>query len=266
MNRAEGGPDRPPIVRRGEVESTQVEAFRLAAEGASDRTVVIAEYQRAGRGRRGRAWEAEPSLGLLASVVIRPRGPAAVWPLLSLATSVAVAETLAGVAGLAARLKWPNDVLVGGRKIAGILLESRPGAGAGGAAPGGAPPGHEAADLAGPVIVAGIGINVGQRAFPRALAEQATSVWLETGRDVEREALLSALLEAFDHWRARLEAEGFGPVRARWLALADTIGRMVTVDGLVGWALDLDVDGALLVRDGAALHRVRAGEVHAAGR
>lgn len=264
------------IVRLGAVESTQAEAFRLAAEGAPDRTVVIADYQSAGRGRRGRVWEAEPGAGLLASIVVRPVGPAAAWPLLSLVTSVAVAETLARLAGLTARLKWPNDVLVGGRKIAGILLESRSGpeavlgterlSGRVGATPGQTQPTHSGSGLTAPVIIIGVGINVSQRAFPRALADQATSIWLESGGGVDRDALLAGLLGDFDAWRGRLEREGFGPVRERWLARAETIGRMVTVDGLAGLALDLDAEGALLVRAGTALHRVRAGEVHAAGR
>jgi BirA family biotin operon repressor/biotin-[acetyl-CoA-carboxylase] ligase len=116
------------------------------------------------------------------------------------------------------------------------------------------------------VIIIGVGINVSQRAFPRALADQATSIWLESGGVVDRDALLAGLLGEFDAWRGRLEREGFGPVRERWLARAETIGRMVTVDGLAGLALDLDAEGALLVRAGTALHRVRAGEVHAAGR
>ena len=143
--------------------------------------------------------------------------------------------------GVDARLKWPNDVLVADRKIAGILLESRVGA-----------------DL---VTIIGIGVNLGQREFPPDLAATATSVALETGRAPSREAVLTALLEEFDVWRARLEGEGFAPVREGWLRLNDTLGRQVTVDAITGIAADLDTDGALLIDVGGSIKRVVAGAV-----
>src|SRR5262249_59989668 len=143
------------------------------------------------------------------------------------------------------RLKWPNDVLVGGRKIAGILLESR----------------SMASASAEPILVIGVGINLGQREFPLGLAGRATSVALETGHPVDRDTLLAALLEEFDTWRARLEGEGFGAVRERWKSLSDTIGRHVTVDGISGTATDLDGDGGLLIDAGNGVRRVIAGEI-----
>ena len=237
------------IVHLPRVDSTQSTIFDLAAQGAADRTVVVADYQAAGRGRRGRAWDAPPGTSLLMSILVRPRGTPDRWGGYSLASALTVADALARVAGLSTRLKWPNDVLVGGRKIAGILLESRTPAAGPGAAGGAA------------VIAVGIGVNLGQRAFPAALAARATSVVLETGRAVERDAALSAVLEAFDGWRAQLEQDGLAPIRARWLALADTIGRRVSVDGVTGVAIDLDVDGALVLQDGEHRHRVVAGEV-----
>jgi BirA family transcriptional regulator, biotin operon repressor / biotin---[acetyl-CoA-carboxylase] ligase len=231
----------PALVRLGRVESTQAVAFALAAEGAADRTVVVADAQTAGRGRRGRTWHDEPGASLLMSVILRPRLDPVRLPTLSLAAGVAVVEALERVTGLAARLKWPNDVLVGGRKLAGILLESRLNAA--------------------PLVVLGIGINLAQRSFPSDLADRATSVRLATGRDVEPDALLTALLEALDTWRARLETEGWAPVRERWRTVADTLGRRVTVDGVTGLALDVDEDGALIVADGDQRRRVVAGEV-----
>ena len=234
-------PSAPHVVRLGAVASTQAVAFALAAEGALDRTVVVAEHQTAGRGRRGRAWADAPGASLLASIVVRPRLAQALLPTVSLTTAVAVAEALAATTGLAPRLKWPNDILVGGRKIAGILVESRL---------------HPA-----PLLVVGVGVNLGQTAFPPPLEARATSVRRETGRSVERDAVLGAVLAAFDAWRARLEREGFAPVRERWLALTDTVGRRVTVDGLEGAAVGLDADGALLVDDGATVRRVTAGEL-----
>jgi BirA family transcriptional regulator, biotin operon repressor / biotin---[acetyl-CoA-carboxylase] ligase len=239
------------IVHLPRVDSTQGTIFDLAAQGAADRTVVVADYQAAGRGRRGRAWDAPAGTGLLTSVLVRPRSAREHWGGYSLVSALAVTDALARVAGLGARLKWPNDVLVGGRKIAGILLESRMPAGVSDTGPSG---------TAG-VIAVGIGVNLRQRAFPAGLAARATSVWLETGHDVERDAMLTATLEAFDRWRAQLEHDGLAPIRARWLAVADTIGRRVSVDGITGVAVDLDVDGALLLQDGERRHRVVAGEV-----
>ena len=232
------------LVHLERVDSTQTTAFALAADGAEDRTVVVADYQASGRGRRGRTWEAAPGQSLLCTIVVRPRLAPAQWPAYSLVAAVAVAETLARTAALAARLKWPNDVLIAGRKIAGILLESR-----------------VIGDSSAAVIAIGIGINLAQRAFPAALAARATSIVIESGRTVARDTMLAVLLEAFDAWRARLESEGMAPVRARWLTLAETIGRRVSIDGVSGVAVDLDLDGALVLEDAGRRHRVVAGEV-----
>jgi BirA family biotin operon repressor/biotin-[acetyl-CoA-carboxylase] ligase len=237
----------PPVVRLGRVDSTQAVAFALAADGAADGTVVVADSQTAGRGRRGRRWVDEPGASLLVSIVLRPRLEPARLPGLSLAAGVAVAEALTRAAGLSPRLKWPNDVLVGGRKIAGILLESRAsGVGEGGRV----------------TVVLGIGINLAQRLFPVELGQRATSVWLASGRGVDREVLLAALLDAVGEWRRRLEYRGFAAVRTRWRELSDTLGRSVTVDGVSGVAVDVDVDGALVVNDAEGRrHRVVAGDV-----
>lgn len=232
------------VVQLERVDSTQTIAFGLAADGAADGTVIVADYQASGRGRRGRTWEAAPGQSLLSTILVRSRLPVAQSPAYSLVAAVAVAETLARTAALAARLKWPNDVLIAGRKIAGILLESR-----------------IVGDASAAVVAVGIGINLAQRAFPAALAARATSVAIETGRVIARDTVLSALLQAFDEWRGRLEGEGMSPVRARWLALADTIGRRVSIDGVTGVAVDLDLDGALVLEDAGRRHRVMAGEV-----
>jgi BirA family biotin operon repressor/biotin-[acetyl-CoA-carboxylase] ligase len=231
-----------PIVRFPTVESTQAVAFELAAAGAADRTVVVADHQSAGRGRRGRTWDDAPGTSLLASILVRPGAPPARWPLFSLLAAVAVAEAVRRSTGVEARLKWPNDVLAGGRKLAGILLEGRGGP-------------------ADPVLVVGVGINLAQREFAPAFDGHATSIARETGVAPDRDEVLATLLEEFDAWRARLEGDGAEPVRARWLALADTIGRRVTVDGLSGLAVGLDADGALLLEDAGAVRRVVAGEL-----
>jgi BirA family transcriptional regulator, biotin operon repressor / biotin---[acetyl-CoA-carboxylase] ligase len=235
------------IVRLGIVDSTQSVAFALAERGAPDRTAVVADAQSAGRGRRGRTWQAPAGTSLLVSILVRPRLAQPLLPTLSPTTAVAAAEALRRVTGLEARVKWPNDVLVGGRKIAGILLESRTSPSAGLTAPA--------------TVVIGLGVNLGQREFPPELAARATSVALEGGRVPDRETMLVALLEAFDAWRARLEGEGFEPVRDRWRRLSDTLGRRVTIDAVSGVAVDLDTDGALLIDVAGRLTRVTAGEI-----
>jgi BirA family biotin operon repressor/biotin-[acetyl-CoA-carboxylase] ligase len=223
----------------GSVGSTQSVAFDLAEQGAPDGTVVVAEHQTAGRGRRGARWEDEPGASLLLSIVLRPQLPPARLPLLSYAAAVAVAEALTAMTAVVPRLKWPNDVLVGGRKIAGILLESRLNAT--------------------PTVVLGIGVNLGQRRFPPGLAEGATSVAIETGAAVDRQALLAVLLDRFAVWRARLETDGFEVLRRDWIALSETIGRAVSVDGARGVAVDLDREGALVLDTGEGRRRVLAG-------
>lgn len=253
---SEKGRGAPEIVRLGVVDSTQTVAFALAAEGAPDRTVVVADHQSRGRGRRARSWYDEPGASLLLSILVRPRLAFPLLPTLSLATGVAVAETLARSAGLAARLKWPNDVLVSGRKIAGVLLESR----IDGAEPPSVAPSDVGAERPATVAV-GVGINVAQTRFPPELEDTATSVARERGRPVDRDTLLATLLEAFDAWRGRLEAAGFEPVRQRWLELADTLGRRVILGGVTATAVGLDVDGALLVSDGRVVHRMVSAEV-----
>jgi len=229
------------IIRLTRVDSTQRVAFELAERGAADGTVVVADTQTAGRGRRGRVWQDEPGDSLLTSVIVRSQLRVVDLPKLSLAAALAVAEAIEATTGLRARLKWPNDVLVNGRKLAGILLESR--------------------IVAEPVVVAGIGINLRQRSFPEELAQTATSVGLEAGRAVGRDELLEAVLAAFDRWRTRLERDGFAPLRERWLALADTIGRAVTVGEHAGVAVDLAADGALVLQEAQGVRHVVAGEV-----
>jgi BirA family transcriptional regulator, biotin operon repressor / biotin---[acetyl-CoA-carboxylase] ligase len=176
------------------------------------------------------------------SVVMRPRLAVAEWPTLSLAAAVAVASALRRVAGIEARVKWPNDVLVCGRKLAGILLESRVGPHA-------------------PTVVVGIGINVAQRVFPPVLADRATSLALEANALPGRAQVLDAVLDELHRWRAVLEADGFTPVRERWLALADGLRERVTVDGVTGVVVDIDGDGALVLDADGVRHRVIAGEV-----
>lgn len=226
---------RAPVIRLHSVDSTQNYAAQLAADGAVDGTVVVAQTQTAGRGRKGRIWRDVPGESLLLSVILRTSLATARRSMLSLAAAVAVTEALREAGGVDVRLKWPNDVHVDERKVAGILLECR-----------------------GEVVLLGVGINVVQRDFDPDL--RATSIALEGG-NTDRDALLAAVRAAVARWSEHVERGGFDALRARWTALATTPGRRVTVDGVTGTALGLDDDGALLVAQEGATVRVLAGDV-----
>lgn len=211
-------------------DSTNTRARELAGAGAPHGTVVTAAEQTAGRGRQGRTWSAPAGRALLCSVIVRdpPR-------LLPLVAGVAVAE----VAGPMAQLKWPNDVLVEGRKVAGILVEGRPQE-------------HWA--------VVGVGLNVALRDvdFPDELRERATSLGLGPGAI---EPTLRTLLAALDRWLAAAPEEVLDAVRAR-----DALrGREIRWAGGQGMADGIDDDGRLLVLTEAGPRALDAGEVHLGG-
>lgn len=236
-----------PLYAFDEVDSTQETLRALARAGAGEGTVVVAEHQRRGRGRRGRSWTDRPGESLLFSVLLTPSLAARDVPQLSLLTAVAVAEAVERQTDVRPAIKWPNDLLLGGRKFVGLLPE---------------------AELEGTAVVRvmlGIGVNVDQREFPPELAG-ATSLALEAGRPIDRRPLLAAVLERLEHWYTTLPARGFGPVHREWRRRAVTLGRHVVVGGTAGLALGIDTDGALLLRDAAQrVVRVTAGEVQEVG-
>jgi BirA family biotin operon repressor/biotin-[acetyl-CoA-carboxylase] ligase len=242
------------VIALGEVTSTQTELGRLAAAGAPEGTVITAEHQTAGRGRRGRAWWDRPGASLLFSLLLRPRLPAARAPLLSPLAAVALAEVVAALTGAEAAIRWPNDVLLGEAKLAGILAEA-------------------AIDGRGQLrhVLLGIGINLDQTEFPPELGQPATSLRLATGTRPARGDLLDELLAALERWYTRLQAGEVEPLRRAWLARARLGGVVRLADGRRGTAAGLDEDGALLIElEGGGRARVVAGEPgegpHAAAR
>ena len=214
-----------------EVASTQSVLAALASEGAPEGTVVTARHQTGGRGRQGRRWWDAPGESLLLSALLRPPIPPARVPELSLVSGLAVTDALDAGAGVRGRIRWPNDVLIGGRKVCGILAEAM----------------SVAAGRVGHVIL-GIGLNVNQAAFPRELADRATSLRVATGRAHEPDRLLAAVLDALDRRYGEWLAGGFAGLRAEWRRRASTIGeRVLMPDGRLGVAVDVSEDGALLV-------------------
>lgn len=236
------------IHRLDVVDSTQSMLAQLAREGAPDGTVITARHQTGGRGRRGRAWWDAPGESLLLSVLLRPAVPAGHVSQLSLVAALAVTDALASAAAVMGRIRWPNDVLVDGSKICGILPDAVCGT-----------------DGRVEHAIVGIGINLDQRSFPPGLAGQATSLRLLTGRahDPARveAAVLTALGVRYDAWLSG----GFGALRDAWRNRSSTIGTRVGLpDGGDGVAVDVDGDGALLVDvGGGALTRVMSGPVAA---
>jgi BirA family biotin operon repressor/biotin-[acetyl-CoA-carboxylase] ligase len=230
--------------------STNAEAAAWAADGAPEGALVLAEHQQAGRGRLGRTWAAAPGLNLTQSLVLRPSLNAERLGLLPLAAGLAVAEAVERAAGVPARVKWPNDVLIGGRKACGLLAEAAHGKGQGGA------------------VILGIGLNVNQQAFPPELSGRATSVALEAGRPIDRATLLAALLAALESRYDTLHAGGADALIRGFEERMDGLGRAVTVrspnttrpdiDGLIRGVAP---DGALRLETSDGERRLYAGEV-----
>lgn len=232
----------------GAIDSTSLEAKRLAAAGAPAGTLVVAVSQSAGRGRQGRVWQSPPG-NLYASLVLRPDGPAARATQLSFVTALALADTVAVLLppGAGISLKWPNDVLVGGRKISGILLEAGPDGGRG------------------RWIVAGAGLNIASH--PDIAGRAATSLAAEGAAGVTVAAALEAFAAHFLEWLDEWEANGFDPVRTAWKRRAHGVGDPLEVrlpgETLHGRFTDLDRDGALVIdMDGGERRRITGGEVY----
>lgn len=241
------------------LDSTSNVARALAEAGAPEGTTVVADQQTQGRGRQGRSWFSPPGASLYMSVILRPPVPPAQAPLLTLACAVAVVDALrpcfdeghvlkpedprpssaASSAEVPARpwptVKWPNDILVGRRKICGILTEMASG--------------RNGVDW----VVVGIGVNVNLEAsaLPPDLASLASSLRIETGRTHDRAALCAAILAGLERESARLYVEGAPPMLRAWRARAGHLGKPVRYrqhDSLVeGTALDVDESGGLIV-------------------
>src|SRR5437763_459105 len=232
----DGAPSLPQgflLHRFDTVGSTNDEARRLARDGAPEGTLVWAAAQSAGRGRRGHLWQSPPG-NLYLSLVMRPEGPAARAPQLGFVAALALGEALDQLAGphLQLRFKWPNDVLINGGKLAGILLESEMAAAGG-------------LDF----VIIGIGVNL--VSAPRDLEYPATSLAAQGVSGVTPAALLAAFAPHFALWAERWDREGFAPVRAAWLRRASGVGQAIRVRlaklTLARGCLDLDHAAAALL-------------------
>ncbi len=212
--------------------STMDAAFQLGVEGIDEGTVVCAESQTKGKGRLGRSWVSPKGKGIYMSVVLRPSLMPADLTQLTLLCAVAVCEAVGGFCGVPAKIKWPNDILVHNKKLAGILTES-----------------SAEMDRVRFVVV-GIGVNV--NAPLSQMPEHSTSIKNETGKRASRVVLMQEILRSLERWYIILGAQGFVPVITRWKELSSTLGRHVRLvdpsGDVEGRAVDLDEYGGLIIQ------------------
>lgn len=238
------------IIHRESVGSTNDEARALAAAGAPEGTVVVAEEQTGGKGRLGRRWESPRGTGVWLSVILKPPLPPAEVSPLTLVAAVAVAEAIERATGLRPGIKWPNDVLVNGRKVCGILTELS----------------AEVERINHVILGIGINVNLGSTDLPEEVRGSASSLAAEAGAPVSRARLAGELLSRLDYWYRVFLRQGFDPAREVWKRYSVTLGRPVTATGrtsrIEGTAVDVDASGALVIETPeGSRQRVLAGEV-----
>jgi BirA family transcriptional regulator, biotin operon repressor / biotin---[acetyl-CoA-carboxylase] ligase len=220
-----------------QTDSTNLQAKAMAAAGAPEGTLIIAEEQTAGRGRRGRTWFSPPGAGIYMSLIIRPAILPQEAPRFALLAVAAVAAAVRETTFLTPRIKWPNDILLNGRKLGGILTEVS----------------MEMDKVEYLIIGLGLNVSLAREAFPPELRETGTSIRAELGRSLHRLPLVRGILESLERTYEEYQTHGFASIRKRWQDFTDMIGRTVTVDTLgrrlTGEVMDFDEDGYLVVRE-----------------
>ncbi len=232
------------------VDSTNAVAMRLGESGEPHGTIVVAEEQTAGRGRAGRSWVSEKSAGIYCSILLRPPIPPAYAPLLTLVAGLAARDATAEDLDVLPDIRWPNDLLVGGRKVCGILTEM-----------------HAEPDRVHYAVV-GIGMNVNQAKMPAELSDIATSLRMETGKFHSRLELLIRLLRHLDRYYNQFLAEGSQPILRRFAEVSSySEGKRVRIttatESFSGTTAGLDASGVLRVArdDGGLIEPVLSGDV-----
>jgi len=246
---------RTEIVGQGEIyyfpdlDSTNNEGKKQANLGCPDGSIVIAESQHKGRGRLSRGWFSPESKGIWLSIILRPPFNPYDAPKCTLLAAVAVTRAIRKITQIECGIKWPNDILYQGKKIVGILTEMN----------------AEMDAINHIVIGMGINVNINQDEFPDELMQIATSLSAITGHTISRMTLLSAVLSELEQEYKRVIEQGFVQMLDEWRALSITLGQQVRVIGsgreFGGLAVDIDIDGALLVQTENGLEKVLAGDV-----
>lgn len=238
------------LVYLREATSTQDMAEKLAREGAIEGTTVIAEKQLAGRGRRGRNWISPSGGGIYISLVLRPDINPLHVARMPMAAGVALIKTIEQVAGIQSKIKWPNDIMIGTRKVAGILTEI-----------------NCEADRVNYIILGiGINVNTSMQSLPESIRSTATSLREQSGGEISRVELIRCLLSRFEDIYKEFIVNGFSPILHQWKQLNNTIGSEVRVFDdtweISGTAVDIDEDGALLVETGSGvIKKIISGDV-----
>lgn len=238
------------------IDSTNTYAARLAREGAAEGCAVIADEQTGGKGRLGRSWVSPPGVNLYMSLILRPAVSTATVPQVGLLAAVAVADAIEDVCPLIPAIKWPNDILIDGKKVCGILAEMQ----------------TEAGLLKAVVLGIGVNVNAPLSAFPEELRDKASSLFLLGGRAIDRSAFTAAVLTHLEKLYILWLEEGFPALRPLWERRATgLLGKVITVAAaegtITGTVQGLDSDGALLLGDEGSetLRRVLAGDVTVIG-
>ena len=232
------------------LDSTNSKAYELALNGAEEGEVVIAESQEKGKGRLGRQWFSPPFLNIYVSLILRPKIPPHQASLVTLMAAVATADAIRNFFGLLPLIKWPNDILLRGRKVAGLLNEI-----------------HSEVDRIHFVILGiGINLNMDEKMFSKEIRNVATSLKIETGQVVSRKDFLQSLFLELERWYATFSEEGSAVILKVWRDWAHIKGKQVKVTSfgatLVGRAIDVDSDGALLLEtEDGTRKRVVAGDI-----
>ncbi len=233
----------------GELDSTNNEAKELAANGCPEGTIVIAEAQVTGRGRLARGWFSPSGKGIWLSIVLRPPFSPMEAAKCTLMAAVGVNRAINTVTGTGCGIKWPNDILWNGRKVVGILTEMS----------------AEMDAINYVVIGMGINVNIEQQDFPSEIAASATSLAVAAGCQISRVKLLTAILAELEGVYTTVKNFGFAPVLEEWKKQSITLGQLVDVHGIErsfsGLAVDIDADGALLIKTSQGIERVLAGDV-----
>ena len=246
--------DGDPVLLLTETGSTNEVAIGLADEGAAAYSIVLAESQTEGRGRLGKRWQSPPDSGLYFSLILRPHLDPGDMPKITLAAGLAVCAAIEKISGLSLLIKWPNDILLDGRKLGGIL--------------------SEVADLQGddsrPAVVLGVGLNINTplSAFPEELQDTAVSLAVHSGHEYLRGEILVAIVAEIKKIVARFEHEGFVKILEEWRRRDATLGRelaWVTLGGTIvrGISMGPDASGQLLIRDkNGLIHEVLSGDIN----
>jgi len=239
---------RGEIIHFRETDSTNARAKELAVQGAPEGTLVVSETQTKGRGRKGRTWFSPSEAGIYASLILRPNMPPNEAPRITFVSAVSAAEALLALTSLEVAIKWPNDILVKNKKIAGILTEISAE--------------MDAIDY----MVVGLGMNVNNPFLPDDIEEKATSIFIETGKRFPKVRIVREYLRRQEKYCRILRDSGFDPILRRWKELTNTIGKRIMVEMIdkryTGVVQDVDQEGVLILKDEkGAFHRILSGDV-----